>query len=296
MQAPITNAILILTALATFFAFRRPDLEERWIFNPYAILAHKEYYRMLTSGFIHLNWVHFAVNAFSFYNFARLIEILYGAGTLLVIYGASIIGGSLLSLFIHRHHDYRALGASGGVCGLIFASIFLLPGSGVMMYPLPISVPGYVYAPIFLVVSFVAHRRQIGNIGHDAHVGGAMVGLLAAAAMYPRLILAAPYMFAGVLVVSAIVLLFLIRDPLGIIHNPLDLWKPPSDDRPEPAGGERVRRYRENARRNQKLAEMDRLLDRVAQNGIESLSPSERRKLEQLSQELYGRDDSARSQ
>jgi len=288
MHTPVTNAILIVTALATFFAFRRPDLQQRWIFDPQAILARKEYYRMLTSGFIHLNWWHFAMNAFSFYSFARIIEVLYGPGTLLLIYGASIIGGSVLSLFIHRHHVYQALGASGGVCGLIFASIFLLPGTGVMMFPLPLSVPGYLYAPIFLVASYIAQRHQIGNIGHDAHLGGAIVGLLTAAALYPQLILAAPRTFAAVLILSVIVLVILIRDPLGVLGNPLDLWNLPAGDPPEPAAGERARRYRENARRNQKMAELDRLLDLVAQRGIERLSSSERRKLEELSKELYG--------
>ena len=101
---------------------------ERWIFNPRAILVDKDYHRLYTCGLIHANWTHFAFNAFSFYSFARGIEMLYGPSTMLFIYGCSILGGSLLSLIIHRNHEYRALGASGGVCGIIFASIFLLPG------------------------------------------------------------------------------------------------------------------------------------------------------------------------
>lgn len=278
-------AILVVTALATLYAFQRPDLQKRWIFNPPAILAHKEYFRLFTRGFIHADWVHFAFNAFSFYSFARNLEILYGATTLLVVYGASILGGSLLSLAVHRRHDYRALGASGGVCGVIFASIFLLPGVAINLFPLPFGVPAYLYAVLFLAGSFIAHRRQKDNVGHDAHLGGAIVGLLAAAALYPGLILASPWMFAGVLSLSLGILAVMILDPLHLFH--LLAW--PADRPDDPIGGERARRYQENRERNRKLAELDGLLDQVARVGMKTLSHSQRLRLEQLSQELYPR-------
>jgi membrane associated rhomboid family serine protease len=286
MIAPATITVLAVTALASFYAFQRPDAMERWIFNPKAILAHKEFHRMFTCGLIHANWMHFAFNAFSFYSFARNIEVIYGAKTMLLIYGSSILGGSLLSLVIHRHHEYRALGASGGVCGIIFASIFLLPWSAISMFPLPIGVPAYLYAVIFLAGSFIAHRRQKDNIGHDAHLGGAIVGLLVAAALYPSLIFAAPRMFAGVLILSVVILLALIFDPLHLLSLPFS-------EREEPVGGERSRRYQENSERNKKVAEMDGLLDRVSRSGIQSLSKSQRKRLEQLSTELYGRSEAA---
>lgn len=256
------------------------------MFNPRAILADKEFYRMFTCGLIHADWIHFAFNAFSFYSFARTIEMIYGTKTMLLVYVSSIVGGSLLSLIIHRHHEYRALGASGGVCGIIFASIFLLPGSMISVFPLPIGVPAYLYAVIFLVGSFFAHRRGVGNIGHDAHLGGAIVGLLVATAMYPQLIFAEPWMFAGVLCLSLLILGILIFDPLQLLK-----W--PFEHKEEPAGGERMRRYRENNARNKKAAELDELLDKVARDGIQSLSESQRKQMEQLSKELYGRNKTA---
>ena len=115
MMYPATVVILLITTVATFLAFRRPDLKERWIFKPDAILRRKEVERLLISGLIHADLTHFAFNAFSFYSFARNMEIIYGWKSLLLIYVISILGGSILSLIIHRHHDYRALGASGGV-------------------------------------------------------------------------------------------------------------------------------------------------------------------------------------
>jgi membrane associated rhomboid family serine protease len=288
MNEPVTIVVLVITGLASLYAFQRPDIKERWIFNPQAILVHKEFYRMFTSGLIHADWMHFGFNAFSFYSFARNIEGIYGAGTMLLVYCSSILGGSLLSLVIHRHHDYRALGASGGVCGIIFASIFLLPWSSVAMFPLPIGVPAYLYAVLFLIASFVAHRRQKDNVGHDAHLGGAIVGLLVAAALYPQLILAAPWMFAGVLSLSLLILMVLIFDPLHLLK-----WR--VEESEVPVGGERLRRYNENRDRNRKITEMDGLLDKVSKNGIQSLSTSQHQRLEQLSKELYGRNRTADS-
>lgn len=278
---PATTAVLIVTGVMTFIALRRRDLWERWMFNPEAILRSKQYERMLTSGFIHLDWFHFGFNVISFYSFGRNIEFIYGWSTLLLIHISAILGGSVLSLIIHRNHDYRALGASGGVCGVIFASIFLLPGSGVRLLFLPIGIPAYAYAIIFLLVSYFCHRRQIGNVGHDAHLGGAIVGLLVATAICPRLILASPGLFATVLGLSLGILFLLIRDPLHLLGQRPGTYDVPLD-------GDRAQRYAANRARNQKLAEIDRLLEKVSQRGINSLSTSERKRLEQLSKEVHG--------
>lgn len=237
---------------------------------------------MVTSGLIHADWMHFGFNAFSFYSFARNIEAGYGAAAMLAVYLASIAGGSLLSLIIHRNHDYRALGASGGVCGIIFASIFLLPGSSIAMFPLPIGVPAWLYAILFIIGSFLAHRKRADNIGHDAHLGGAIVGLYVAAAMYPELIFAAPWMFAGVTALSLIVLLVLVCDPAHLLDFHPKLTKTSPGDR-------RAKEYDENRERNRKKAEIDRLLDKVARKGMENLSRSERKQLAELSEEIYGR-------
>jgi membrane associated rhomboid family serine protease len=280
--APATVAVLLVTALSTFYALRRNDIKERWMFDPQAVLAQKQFYRLLTCGLIHVDWIHFGFNAFSFYSFAQNIEEIYGARPLLLVYGSSILGGSLLSLAVHRNHDYRALGASGGVCGVIFASIFLLPGSSITMFPLPIGVPASLYAVLFLVGSFVAHRRRSDNIGHDAHLGGAIIGLLVAAVLYPESILAAPWMFVSVIGLSLVILAILIFDPIHLLDRHLSANHPSS-------GGERSREYDEHRRHSQKKAEIDRLLDIAAQKGIDGLSRSQRRRLDELSKDIYGR-------
>jgi len=281
MTPIVTIGILVITGLVTLAAFIRPELRERLIFNPYEILRHKQYERLLTSALIHADWMHFGFNAFSLFSFGRNLEFIYGAKTLLFIYLFSILGGGILSLIIHRNHEYRSLGASGGVCGVIFASIFLLPGGSITLFPLPIGVPAYIYAIIFLVYSFVAHRRQRDNIGHDAHLGGAIVGLLLAAGLEPALVFAMPWMFFTALGLSLAILGFLIFDPghLFAYRVGSDHYSP---------GNARSREYDENEELNEKKAEIDRLLEKVSRDGLNRLSSSERKRLDELSREIYG--------
>lgn len=282
MTAPATTALVLVTALATFISFQRRELWERWMFKTFYILRLKQYERCVTSGFIHLDWMHFLFNAFSLWSFGSVIEMDYGPLALLAIHGASIIGGSLLSLFVHRHNDdYRALGASGGVCGVIYAYIFLIPGGEVQMFFLPVGIPAYAYAILYLLYTFFALRNRIGNIGHDAHLGGAIMGLITATAIYPQMVLAQPALFAAVMGLSIILLVVLIYDPLQLL-------KFGRNRKIEYDGSERERRYQSNRDRNEKLAEIDRLLDRVSEKGIHSLSPSERARLDELSREIGG--------
>ncbi len=254
------------------------------MFKPEEILTGKQYDRLLTSGFIHGDWFHFGVNVFSFFFFGRNIEWAYGWGTLLLIHFSAILGGSLLSLIIHRHHQYRALGASGGVCGVIFASLFLFP-NGTILHMFIIPIPTFLYAILFLLASFYGHRKGIGNVGHDAHLGGAIVGLLVTTVLYPQIVLASPGMFVTVLLLSLIILFLLITKPLQGLTARTESYD-------VGLGGDRAKRYAENRRRNEKLAEIDRLLDKAASNGIHSLSTRERQRLEQLSREVHGRSTS----
>src|SRR5437773_9079836 len=119
----------------------------------------------------------------SLYLFGRYVEFSFGAGHFLLIYFGAIIGGNVLSLYVHRHHEYHAYGASGGVCGIIFSYIFLFPGSGISVFPLPVSVPAWLYAILYFVGSIWALKRQTDNISHDAHLGGAIIGLWTTAAV-----------------------------------------------------------------------------------------------------------------
>ena len=159
-QIPIATILLIgVTGVLTYRGATRPSFMEKYVFSSQAVLGGREYVRLVSSGFLHANWLHFGFNVFTIYSFGSGIETLYGARVLLVVFFASVLGGNALSLYLHRNHDYLALGASGGACGILFAHMFLLPGGSVSPVFVPIHIPAWLYAIMFLVGSVLRTPR-----------------------------------------------------------------------------------------------------------------------------------------
>ena len=263
-----TYIIIGLTIVSSAAGCRDPAWRDRLIFAPERILGRREGYRLVTSAFLHADWQHLALNLLSFYSFGTSLEVSYGPGLLLLLYFASIIGGSLLSLFLHRHHEYRAYGASGGVSGIIFAHIFLLPG-GVGFPFFPLVVPGWLYAIFFLLLSDYALRRGRDNIGHDAHLGGAMAGLWVAGATHPELVGARPYLFVGVSGLALMLLFLLLRQPVILPGHWFSNLLP------------RRRRPRSAI---EEMRQVNTILEKISRSGIHSLSAAEKRLLREASQ------------
>jgi membrane associated rhomboid family serine protease len=212
-SGPFTIAIIVVTALFSAGGLASPPFADKYLFDPEMIVRYRQYYRLVTSGFLHANWAHLGINMFSFYSFGGYIESLIGAPTLIIIYFSSIIGGNLLSLLLHRASAYRALGASGGVCGVVFASIFLIPGTSVYVLPIPIPVPSSIFALLFIAVSFFGIRSRRGNIGHDAHLGGAIIGLVVTTLLHPRIVAESFVLWMVVMGVSLALFVYLYRSP-----------------------------------------------------------------------------------
>lgn len=186
-------------ALASISAFSSPERIRDLLFEVGAV-RQGEYVRLFSAGLLHANWGHLLVNLLSFYFFANPMEQLYGPMIVGVVFVVGVLGGNLLALCLHWNDPhYRALGASGGVCGVVFASIFLIPGASVIVFPLPIPIPAWLYAVLFVVYSVYGARSRNDNIGHDAHLGGALLGLLAATAFHPGIVAVNPWLYGTVL-------------------------------------------------------------------------------------------------
>ncbi len=270
----ITLATIAAAGYVSYLGFSRSGFMDRYIFDPYYILARREYHRMLTSGFLHADWLHFGINAYSFYSFGSGIEWQYGAFFLMVIFFCSVLGGSLLSLLLHRHHSYRALGASGGVCGVIYASIFLFPGSTVRLFLIPVDIPAYVFAIFFVLFSVFGMRAKLGNIGHDAHLGGALVGLGIATLWYPVIISEQPVLYTLVVLISLGAFIYF------YFQTSSSLPKWPSLSRLF-----KKNRQARQAREDYKLDnEVDRILTKVSEHGMPSLTDREINILKRASQ------------
>ena len=231
-SGPFTIALIAATVLFSAVGFGSPPFTEKYLFAPEMIIRHRQYHRLITSGFLHANWAHLGINMFSFYSFGGYIESAIGTPTLIMVYFSSILGGNLLSLLLHRNRAYRALGASGGVCGVVFASIFLIPGTSVYMFPVPVPVPSPIFAVLFIAISFFGIRSRRGNIGHDAHLGGAIIGLVVTTLLYPRIVAESFIMWIAVMGISVALCAYLYASP-RFRHGGLRLVRGGNDEREE---------------------------------------------------------------
>jgi uncharacterized membrane protein YhaH (DUF805 family) len=231
------------------------------------------------------------MNMLTLYFFGPLIELIYGPVQFLLIYLAAIVGGSLLALYVHRFHDYRALGASGGVSGILLAHIFLFPGGSINMMFVPINIPSWLYAVAFLLASFYGMQRQMTNVGHDAHLGGALVGLFTATALHPNVIRYSPRLFATISVGTALLFLYMARNPLFLPLDGLDFAK--RDGRP-PRQPWRVALQRlfhfprsksqaPPATFSRPDRRVDAILQKISAQGLHSLTEEERKLMDQVS-------------
>lgn len=183
----ITIIIIVITCLVSLAAFGNLRIQEDLIFWPAAMQRGGQLYRFFTYGLIHADYVHLAFNMISLWSFGQFVEKELFAyhfddkGKLLyvLLYILAIPISTLPDYFKNRsNYAYRALGASGAVSAVIFAGIALEPKLPINLFFIPIPIPGYLFAILFLVLSTFLARRGRDNIGHGAHVTGAVFGLI----------------------------------------------------------------------------------------------------------------------
>jgi membrane associated rhomboid family serine protease len=205
----ITTIIIAITALVTYVGLSNPVFFDKYKFNISGIKA-GEQYRMITSGFLHADWFHFAFNMFSFWSFANFLTQEFNTINFLLIYFGSMAIGSLLTYFIHNEEPYySAIGASGAVMGIIYCAILLYPENSILLFG-AIPIPGYIFAFLYLAYSIYGMKGQYDNIGHTAHLGGAVGGLLFTLLLRPDLF-ETRLLFIGILLIPIAVLIYLVK-------------------------------------------------------------------------------------
>ncbi len=182
----VTIAILALTCVISFSAFSNEKIVNDLIFYPPAIANQNQWYRFVTCGFIHADLMHLAFNMYSFYLFGNMVErafvtVFDEKGKLLyaVMYLLALVA-CLIPTYIKNkdNYHYRSLGASGAVSAVIFAGIFLYPTLGMGIFPFPFHIPGFVFGPLYLIISAYLAKKGHGNINHSAHIWGAVFGIV----------------------------------------------------------------------------------------------------------------------
>ncbi|OGX88965.1 rhomboid family intramembrane serine protease [Hymenobacter coccineus] len=206
---PLPIIVLIgLTVLVSAYALSKPEFMNAWILEPALMARRGQWYRFLTSGFLHADWGHLLFNMFAFYSFSPVVlgalegnfGELPGLGWFLLLYLGGIILSDVPTYYRHRHDaNYRSLGASGGVSAVVFASILLFPvapgGGGIIIFPIPFPIQPFLFGFLYLFYSWYQGRRQGDNINHDAHFYGALFGVVLIAALLPA---AAPQFYVQV--------------------------------------------------------------------------------------------------
>ena len=264
----VSLIIIIATCFISYKGFKSSDFFAKLEFGVEKILLYRDYKRLFSSALVHVNWQHLLFNMITLFFFSFGLEATLGSGWFLFLYIASALGGNLVALMVHRKNPgYSSVGSSGAINGIIFASIVLNPGMNIFF------LPGWLFGLIFILFSIYGIRSGRDNIGHESHLGGALAGMLIAIAIHPSalvnntiaiILMFLPTVAFMIVIITKPQLLFV--DNYWFTHK----YNYTVDDR-----------Y--NAKKRNSEQEVDRILDKINQRGINSLSKRERESLEEYS-------------
>lgn len=175
--------IIVITCIVSITAFMNRHQIDQMVMWPAVVSQRNQYYRFITSGLIHADWMHLGFNMLTLYFFGGFVEDaynqLFGKGIFLAFYLLALIVSDLPTYFKYRgNYSYRSLGASGAISAVIFASILLSPNSKISLFILPIGIPAYIFGPLYLLYCVYMSKRGGDGINHSAHFWGALFGIL----------------------------------------------------------------------------------------------------------------------
>ena len=183
----ITIIIIVVTVGVSLLCFSQPKAFHALKFSAYDVWHRREWYRMVSYAGVHGGWGHLLFNMITLFCFGRIVEQYFAAAfgeatgpvLYMILYVTAIVVSTVGDLVKFRDDPYyTAVGASGAVSAILFAAILFEPRMGIYIYLIPIPVPAYIFAPIYLIYCIVMARKNVDNIGHSAHFWGAVYGLL----------------------------------------------------------------------------------------------------------------------
>jgi len=191
----VTILIVIITVLVSLIAFSNRELFRRLAFNAYDIKHFKNSYRFVSYALVHADWMHLLINMMVLFSFGRVVESFYGFhfGSKGILYYLLLyIGGTALSTLpsygkYKDDYSYTAVGASGAVSAVVFASIIFAPLSKIYLFLIPVGIPAILFGALYLAYSWYMDKKNIDNVGHDVHFWGAIFGFVFTIVLKPAL-------------------------------------------------------------------------------------------------------------
>ncbi|MEI7472886.1 MAG: rhomboid family intramembrane serine protease [Chitinophagaceae bacterium] len=183
-QYPITILIIALNVILSVWAFNNSNVMNKAIMWPYGVVRNKQYYRFISSGFIHADFMHLFFNMFTFFFFGSAVEQYFvgyqlgGEYSYLALYFLGLILSDYPTFLKQKNNSaYLCLGASGAVSAVVFAAIIFDPWSKIYLYG-ALGIPAALYAVLYIVYCVYMGKKSSDHINHDAHLWGSLFGLV----------------------------------------------------------------------------------------------------------------------
>jgi len=279
--------IIAANVIFSWMAFNNVALFEKYKFRIGDVLENKEYIRLISSGFLHVDMTHLIFNMIAFYSFGMMLGyhipntlLPISSVQFLILYFGSLLAGDLLALFFNKNnYNYSAVGASGAVSGVVFASILFYPFGEITFIFFPFfGIPSWLFGILYLLYTVYGMNKSNDNIGHEAHLGGAVAGVVLALFFEPALALANWWLTAALLIIPAIIF-FIKPKGLGGSGSQFTILNDSQSVKKTKRSVDDLYYNKEFEREK----ELNTLLDKVNENGIQSLSRAEKKRLEELS-------------
>ena len=189
-QAPATFALIIANVIISVYALAVDrQFASNFAFNVGALVNRGEHYRVFTSSFLHGDYFHLLFNMMTLYFFGPTVESLLGTDGFLVVYFGAVMVSGIVSFYVNRDNPlYSSLGASDGVSGVILSFCLFYPLAPLYLFFIPIPIPAFLFAIVFIAVSVGLMGRSGNRIAHEGHLGGAIAGVALTVALRPEVV------------------------------------------------------------------------------------------------------------